>query len=42
VENAISGIKRFNMLVDAFRNRKNKMEDDVIATCAGLWNFLLI
>ncbi len=42
VENAISGIKRFNMLVHAFRNRKNKMEDDVIATCAGLWNFLLI
>lgn len=42
VENAISGIKRFNLLVYAFRNRKNKMEDDVIAMCAGLWNFLLI
>lgn len=42
VENAISGIKRFNILVHAFRNRKTHMEDDVIAVCAGLWNFLLI
>jgi hypothetical protein len=42
VENAISGIKRFNILVHAFRNRKNNMDDDVIAICAGLWNFLLL
>jgi hypothetical protein len=42
VENAISGIKRFNILVHAFRNRKTKMVDDVIAMCAGLWNFLLV
>jgi hypothetical protein len=42
VENAISGIKRFNILVHAFRNRKANMEDDVIALCAGLWNFLLL
>jgi hypothetical protein len=42
VENAISGIKRFNILVHAFRNRKTNMEDDVIALCAGLCNFLLI
>jgi hypothetical protein len=42
VENAISGIKRFNILVHAFRNRKTNMEDDVIAICAGLWNFLLL
>lgn len=42
VENAIAGIKRFNILVHAFRNRKNNMEDDVIAICAGLWNFLLL
>jgi hypothetical protein len=41
VENAIAGIKRFNILVHAFRNRKPNMEDDVIALCAGLWNFLL-
>ena len=42
VENAIAGIKRFNILVHAFRNRKPMMEDDVIAICAGLWNFLLL
>jgi hypothetical protein len=42
VENAISGIKRFNILVHAFRNRKTNLDDDVIAIGAGLWNFLLI
>lgn len=42
VENAISGIKRFNILVHAFRNRKAGMNDDVMALGAGLWNFLLI
>jgi hypothetical protein len=42
VENAISGIKRFNILVHTFRNRKTNMEDIVIALGAGLWNFLLI
>jgi len=42
VENAISGIKRFNILVHAFRNRKTNMEDTVIALGAGLWNFLLL
>jgi len=42
VENAIAGIKRFNILVHAFRNHKVDMEDDVIALGAGLWNFLLL
>jgi hypothetical protein len=42
VENAIAGIKRFNILVHAFRNRKPTMVDDVIAVCAGLWNFSLL
>jgi hypothetical protein len=41
VENAIAGIKRFNILVHAFRNRKPAMDDHAIAICAGLWNFLL-
>lgn len=41
VENAIAGIKRFNILVHAFRNRKPGMEDNAIALAAGLWNFLL-
>ena len=42
VENAISGIKRFNILVHAFRNHKDGMEDDSIVLAAGLWNFLLL
>lgn len=41
VENAIAGIKRYNILVHRFRNLKANFEDDVIALCAGLWNFTL-
>lgn len=41
VENAIAGIKRFNILVHAFRNRKADLEDEAIVLAAGLWNFLL-
>ena len=41
VENAIAGLKRFNILVHDFRNHRDDMDDDVIAICAGLWNFLL-
>lgn len=41
VENAIAGIKRYNILVHTFRNRKVGMDDEVIALAAGLWNFLL-
>ena len=41
VENAIAGIKRYNILVHRFRNHKADFEDDVIAICAGLWNFNL-
>ena len=42
VENAISGIKRFNILVHTFRNRKPNFIDDVIVLCAGLWNLNVI
>ena len=41
VENAIGGMKRYNILVHAFRNHKTGFDDDVIAITAGLWNFLL-
>ena len=41
VENAICGIKRCNILVHRFRNLKANFEDNVIAICAGLWNFAL-
>lgn len=41
VENAIGGMKRYNILVHRFRNHKPGFEDDVIGICAGLWNFSL-
>jgi len=41
VEHAIGGMKRYNILVHAFRNRKADFEDDAIGICAGLWNLIL-
>ena len=43
VEHAIGGMKRYNILVHAFRNRNRieNFEDDVIGICAGLWNLVL-
>ena len=38
VENAIGGMKRFKILVHAFRKRKSNFFDDVIVLGAGLWN----
>ena len=42
IEHAIAGIKRYNILVHRFRNRRDNFHDEVIALCAGLWNFALI
>lgn len=41
VENAIGGLKRYNILVHRFRNHKKSFDDDVIDIAAGLWNFNL-
>ncbi len=41
VEHAIGGMKRYNILVNSFRNRKENFEDDAIGICAGLWNLIL-
>ena len=41
IEHAIGGMKRYNILVHAFRNRLENFEDDVIGVCAGLWNLVL-
>lgn len=41
VENAICGLKRYNILVHRFRNHKEAFEDEVIGIAAGLWNFNL-
>jgi len=42
VENAISGMKRFNILVHPFRNKNPHFIDEVIVLCAGLWNLNVI
>jgi hypothetical protein len=41
IENAIGGIKRYNILNHPFRNRKKPLMNDAIAICAGLWNMIL-
>jgi hypothetical protein len=41
IEHAIGGMKRFNILVQRFRNSKENFEDDSIGVCAGLWNLNL-
>jgi hypothetical protein len=42
IEHAIAGIKRYNILVHRFRNRRPAFQDEVIGLCAGLWNLALI
>lgn len=39
VENAIGGIKRYNILVQRFRNKSVKLRDDAIFLAAGIWNW---
>ena len=39
VENAIGGIKRYNILVQRFRNKSDQLRDKAIFIAAGLWNF---
>ena len=41
IEHATGGMKRYNILVHVFRNRKADFEDDAVGICAGLWNFAL-
>jgi hypothetical protein len=41
IAQAIGGMKRSNILVHVFRNRKAEFEDDAVGICAGLWNFAL-
>lgn len=41
IEHAIGGIKRFGILSQRFRNRKEHFEDDSVGICAGLWNLSL-
>ena len=41
VGNAIGGIRRYNILNHAFRNKKTNFDDDAIVVCAGLWNMTI-
>lgn len=41
VENAIGGLKRYNILVQRFRNHRKNFDDDAVGIAAGLWNFNL-
>ena len=41
VENAICGLKRYNILVHRFRNHRQAFDDGVIGIATGLWNFNL-
>jgi len=41
VENAIGGMKRFNIVTSIFRNKKNNFDDLAALICAGLWNWKL-
>lgn len=40
VEHSIGGMRRYNILVHAFRNRIDSMIDQVVGIVAGLWNFM--
>jgi len=40
VEHAIGGMKRFGCTSQIFRNRRGQ-DDQMMAICAGLWNFHL-
>jgi len=39
VENTISGIKRYYILVHKYRKKRKNFEDDIIAIATGLGNF---
>lgn len=41
VENALAGVKRFRIVTDVFRNRKEGFDDTVMLLSSGLWNFHL-
>ncbi len=41
VENAIGGIKRYNILNAVYRNKNENMRDKVMSIAAGIWNLKL-
>jgi hypothetical protein len=41
IEHSIAGMKRYRILSDRLRTHLIDFYDDVLAVCAGLWNFYL-
>jgi hypothetical protein len=41
IEPALGGMKRSNILVHTFRNRREHFEDEGIGIGAGLWNLVV-
>ena len=41
VEHAIGGMKRFRVLSGVLRQNSGRFDDDIVALCAGLWNWHL-
>lgn len=41
VEHALSGLKRYRILVDRLRLRDYTIYDVILGVCGGLWNFYL-
>jgi hypothetical protein len=41
IEHSISGLKRFRILSDRLRIHDIDLYDDILGSCAGLWNFYL-
>ena len=42
VEHAFSGLKRYRIASEVYRNRIHDFDDRSMVTAAGLWNFYLI
>lgn len=42
VEHAIGGVKRFGIVLDVFRNRRDGFDDKVMVISCGLWNYHLL
>lgn len=41
IENTLAGVKRYRIVADIFRNRKENFDDQVILISCGLWNYHL-
>jgi len=42
VEHAICGVKRFRIVSDILRSKRNNFDDKVMVISCGLWNYHLL